>query len=231
MTIAYALAWYVVFILSATVHEAAHAWAAKRGGDPTAYEGGQVSLNPWPHIKREPIGMVVIPIVTALWIHWPFGYAKTPYDPVWAHKHPRKAALMALAGPVANFILLFIAVAVVKIGVLIGFFAEPFTVNLMHVVDSGVGDKLTGLVLFVSMFFTMNLILVILNLIPLPPLDGSSIVALLLSDDVARKYKQIVSNPAFGFIGLMLAWLAFTPLFQFIFVRVINIVYWGAGFS
>ena len=56
-----ALVWYVVFLFSITVHEAAHAWAAMRGGDLTAYHGGQVSIDPIPHIRREPIGTVVLP--------------------------------------------------------------------------------------------------------------------------------------------------------------------------
>jgi len=60
------LVWFVAFLLSTTVHEAMHAWAAWRGGDPTAYHGGQVSLSPLPHIRREPIGMLVVPLLTAL---------------------------------------------------------------------------------------------------------------------------------------------------------------------
>jgi len=55
---AYGIVWYLLFVISVTIHEAAHAWAAKRGGDLTAYEGGQVSLNPIPHMKRAPWGMV-----------------------------------------------------------------------------------------------------------------------------------------------------------------------------
>ena len=57
--------WYVVFLLSTTCHEAAHAWAAKLGGDLTAFHGGQVSLDPIPHIRREPFGMVIFPLLTS----------------------------------------------------------------------------------------------------------------------------------------------------------------------
>jgi hypothetical protein len=56
--------WYVAFLLSVTCHEAAHAWAALRLGDDTASRGGQVTLNPMPHIQREPLGMVVVPLVS-----------------------------------------------------------------------------------------------------------------------------------------------------------------------
>ena len=88
----YSFVWIIIFILSATIHEAAHAWAAKRGGDLTAYEGGQLSLNPLPHIKREPLGMIVFPLIYSFLLGWPFGYASAPYDLTWAQKYPRKAA-------------------------------------------------------------------------------------------------------------------------------------------
>jgi Zn-dependent protease len=231
MELAYAFAWYIVFLISVTFHEASHAWAAKRGGDLTAYEGGQVSMNPWPHIRREPIGMVVIPLISVFVIHWPFGYAKTPYDPMWAYNHPRKAAWMAAAGPAANLLLFLIAAAGIKIGVMTGFFLQPYSINFRSLVEPASAGIATGLAIFVSMLFSMNLILFILNLIPLPPLDGSGVVALFLHEETARKYKTIISNPVFGIIGLLLAWYAFTPLFQFIFVKVINILYWGTNYS
>jgi Zn-dependent protease len=228
MKVAYGLAWYFVFVISVTIHEAAHAWAAKKGGDLTAYAGGQVSLNPWPHIKREPWGMVVIPLISSFLIGWPFGFAKTPYDPIWANKNPRKVGWMAAAGPAANLLLAMLAVAIIKLGILAGFFLEPHSVNLHHMVDAG--GKLAGFATFISMLFVLNFILVILNLIPLPPLDGSGIVSLFLSEKSARKYHSVISSPIFGLVGLLLAWQAFTPLFEIIFLRVINIIYWGAGF-
>ena len=72
--------------------------AAYRGGDPTAYHGGQVSLSPVPHIRREPIGMLVVPLLTALSQGWAIGWASTPYDPRWAARYPKREALMAAAG-------------------------------------------------------------------------------------------------------------------------------------
>lgn len=65
--------WYIVFLFSTTCHEGAHALAAKIGGDPTAFHGGQVTLNPLPHIKREPFGTVVVPILSYLLAHWMIG--------------------------------------------------------------------------------------------------------------------------------------------------------------
>jgi Zn-dependent protease len=107
--LALGLLWYVVFLLSTTCHEASHALAAKWGGDLTAFRGGQVTLNPLPHIRREPFGMVFFPIITYAVSHWMMGWASAPYDPVWCREHPKHAARMALAGPAANFTLAILA--------------------------------------------------------------------------------------------------------------------------
>jgi Zn-dependent protease len=230
MEIAYAFAWYFVFIISATFHEAAHAWAAKKGGDLTAYAGGQVSLNPWPHIKRAPMGMVVIPIISIFLIKWPFGFALTPYDPQWAYNNPRRAAWMSLAGPAANLLLVLGSFIVMEMGIFTGFFTGPDWVSIRQLVESGSGGILHGLSIFISMLFSMNVILFILNLIPLPPLDGSGIISLFLHDDAARKYHSVISNPAFGFIGLLLAWQVFNPIFQALFTKLVNVIYWSTDY-
>jgi hypothetical protein len=85
------LIWYVVFVFSTTAHEAGHALVAYLGGDRTAYEGGQVTLDPMPHIRRSPFGMVVIPIITFLLSGggYMFGFASAPYDAFWAQRNPR----------------------------------------------------------------------------------------------------------------------------------------------
>ena len=117
------LAYYVAFLFSTTLHEASHAWAALRGGDPTAYHGGQVSLDPWPHIRREPIGMVLLPLLSVFASGWPIGFASAPFDPSWAMRYPRRAAWMALAGPAANFSLVLLAAAGILFGLHTGVFA------------------------------------------------------------------------------------------------------------
>src|SRR5207302_618671 len=81
---------YVVFLFSTTCHEAAHALAAKIGGDQTAFLGGQVTLNPVPHIQREPWGMVIIPILMLVMTGSLIGWASAPYDPNWARRHPHR---------------------------------------------------------------------------------------------------------------------------------------------
>jgi Zn-dependent protease len=228
--LAYALGWVVVFILSATVHEAAHAWAAKKGGDPTAYLGGQVSLDPLPHMRREPFGMVILPVVSALLIGWPFGYASAPYNPLWAHKYPRKAALMALAGPAANLALVAACGAAVKLGVAAGVFAVPDFVSFRHIVEASSDGVWFGFSVFLSMMFTLNLILFILNLLPLPPLDGSGAVSLFLSERAARAYRTAIANPMMGIAGIFLAWWVFAPLFDRAFPLVMGALH-GASYT
>ncbi|HEX5177464.1 MAG TPA: hypothetical protein VFV83_10565, partial [Chthoniobacteraceae bacterium] len=112
------LLWYFVFLYSTVLHEAAHAWAAFRLGDDTAYRGGQVTIDPTPHIRREPFGMVIVPIISWFLNHgnWMIGWASAPYDPTWAQRYPRRAALMAAAGPCANLALVLGAALLVRVG-------------------------------------------------------------------------------------------------------------------
>src|SRR5690349_10920884 len=88
-------AWYVVFLFSTTIHEASHALAALRMGDDTAHRGGQVTIDPFPHMKREPFGMVIVPLLSYFMGGWMMGWASAPYDPVWANRYPKRAGLMA----------------------------------------------------------------------------------------------------------------------------------------
>src|SRR5437868_13266963 len=92
------LVWYIVYLLSTTCHEAAHALAAKIGGDLTAFHGGQVSLNPRPHVTREPFGMVVVPLISYFLGGGMIGWASAPFDPYWQQRYPHRAAWMSLAG-------------------------------------------------------------------------------------------------------------------------------------
>ena len=117
--------WYIVFLFSTTCHEAAHALVAKLGGDTTAAEGGQVTLNPIPHIRRSPFGMVVVPILSFLVGGWMIGWASAPFNPAWQRQYPRRSAWMALAGPAANFSLMILAGIAIRIGLAAGYFRAP----------------------------------------------------------------------------------------------------------
>jgi len=180
-----ALVYYVVFLFSTTLHEAAHAWAAARGGDLTAYHGGQASLDPIPHIRREPFGMVVLPLISALITGWPFGYASAPFDPQWAMRHPKRAALMSLAGPAANLLLVVLAAAAIRGGILGDVFFAPERIRFGEITDTNAGGVWPAVATMLSAFFSLNLLLAAFNLLPFPPLDGSGAVPILLSDNAA----------------------------------------------
>lgn len=206
---------------------------ALRGGDPTAYHGGQVSLDPWPHIRREPIGMVLLPLVSVFLSGWPIGFASAPYDPSWALRYPRRAAWMALAGPAANFSLVLLAAIGILAGLHFGVFAEPDAVNFDHVVVAT--DPATiwrGAAFMVSVVFSLNLLLATFNLMPVPPLDGSGAVTLFVGLDAGRRYQEFIrSQAAFGFLGLVLAWRLFDYIFHPIWLFAVNLVHPGAHYG
>ena len=222
------LVWYVVFLLSTTCHEAAHAWAAKLGGDSTALMGGQVSLDPLPHIRREPFGMVVFPILSYVMGGWMMGWASAPYDPFWAQRHPRRAAWMSLAGPGANFSLAILAGILIRLFIAAGILTFPSSVSFMQVVQP-VGTGLShGLSTFLSLLFSLNLLLGVFNLLPLPPLDGFSAVGVFLPEDLARRFQQFGwSLRSFAYLGLLVAWQVFDPLFQPVFGLSLRMLYPG----
>lgn len=218
---ALAISFYVVFVFSVTFHEAAHAYAALRGGDLTAYHGGQVSLSPLPHMRREPIGMVLLPIVSVLLSGWPFGYASAPYDPVWAEAHPRRAAWMALAGPAANLLLVLVAALAIRAGLAGGLFHAPESVFFSQVAASDASPLASSGALLLSVLFSMNLLLAVLNLIPVPPLDGAGALPLLLSHEASRRYREL-SHSGFALIGILLAWRLLDYIFDPIFLFLVN---------
>jgi Zn-dependent protease len=229
---AIALTYYVVFLFSTTLHEAAHAWAAKLGGDLTAYRGGQVTLDPRPHIRREPFGMVVLPLLSALISGWPFGFASAPYDPRWAMRHPTRAAWMALAGPGANLALLLVAALGIRAGMAAGAFQAPDAVSFGSIVDTDAAGIARGVAFLLGVVFSMNLLLATLNLIPVPPLDGSAAVPLFLSTEAAGRYQRFLwSQPMLGWVGMLIAWQLFGVVFRPLFLLAVNLLYPGMGYG
>ena len=221
--------WLPAFLFSATVHEAAHAWTALRLGDPTGYLAGQVSLSPWPHVRRSPIGMLVVPIVTSLTQGWTMGWASAPYDPAWADRHPRRAAVMSLAGPMGNLLIALTVFAIIEFGLASGAFEPPAHATIQHLVANAMpsdplqlGDFLAeGL----SVLLALNVLLLVFNLLPLPPLDGASVLTLVLPANAARRLRVTVGSPGFAFVGILAAWQLFPALAAPILAALVRVLY------
>jgi Zn-dependent protease len=226
------LVYYIVFLFSTTVHEAAHAWAAKLGGDLTAYHGGQVSLDPRPHIRREPFGMVLLPLISTLVSGRPFGFASAPYDPHWAVRHPNRAAWMALAGPAANVVLVIVALVGIRIGVSAGVFDAPGSVSFSQLVAAEPKTIWAAMGFNLSVLFSMNLVLACLNMFPVPPLDGSGVIMLFMSRATANRYQELLwSNRMLSIAGMLIAWKAFDYLWMPIFLTAVNFIHPGVTYG
>ena len=195
--------WAIAFIFSTTLHEASHAIVGKMGGDLTAASVGQASLNPLPHIKREPMGMILFPILTFFLYHGSYmlGWASAPYDPQWALRHPRRSALMALAGPASNALLVIISFLVLKFG--LGY--------TQFQIENPTGVFMDTIAQLFYILLRLNLILALFNLIPFPPLDGSEIVLLLFPESRANDIRLKIRS--IGFFGLILAWMIFPSVY------------------
>lgn len=166
--------WALPVLLAVTFHEVAHGWVARALGDQTAHRMGRLSLNPLRHV--DPIGTVLVPAVLLLLGGFLFGWAK-PVPVVMSNlRNPRRdMAIVAVAGPLSNF-----AMAVVW-GVL-------FKVTLAHGSDSGLW---LGLSYMARAGIAINIALMVLNLIPIPPLDGGRVLSGLLPAHAARQYDRI----------------------------------------
>jgi Zn-dependent protease len=227
-----ALTFYAVFLFSTVLHEAGHALAALLGGDRTAYHGGQVSLDPRPHIRREPFGMVILPLLSVFLSGWPMGYASAPYDRRWAFQYPKRAAVMALAGPAGNLLLMVLAAIAIRVGAATGVFHAPSSVRFGAVTAASAGGVWGAVAFVVSVFFSLNLVLFAFNMIPLPPLDGSAAVPLVLSESATARYQQFLwSQPALIWIGILVAWRVFDVIFQPIFLFFVNLLYPGVTYG
>ena len=228
--LAIGLVWFVVFMFSTTVHEAAHAFAALKLGDPTAYLGGQVTLNPAPHVQREPFGMVLVPILSFALSGWMMGWASAPYDPWWADRHPRRAAWMALAGPVSNLILVIIAGLAIRLGMLLGYFKAPESISFTQVTLATQGE-MAAVATLLSILFTLNLLLFAFNLLPLPPLDGSGVLPLVIPERAAQRYQEFMRQPTWSLLGLVIAWNVFGEIFSPILLVALNVLYPEVGYG
>ncbi len=223
--------WYVVFIFSTTLHEASHAFAAMKLGDRTAYEGGQVTLDPLPHIRREPAGTVVVPIISFFLAGWMMGWASVPYDREWALRYPKRAAMMSMAGPLANLLLVMTAMMLIRIGMSMGFFYPPDSLTFGSIVGSVESGWMEMGASFLSLIFSLNLLLFLFNLIPVPPLDGSGMIPFFLSHETAQKYMLLMYNSPAGFFGIFIAWSIFKYIYSPVHLLAINLLYPGLHYQ
>lgn len=175
----------IPLLFAITAHEAAHGWVASRLGDRTAQMLGRVTFNPFRHI--DPVGTVLVPIATMLLAGFVFGWAK-PVPVNWRNLHqPRRdMALVALAGPAANLVMALFWGLVVNIALFIGPSFDWIAVPLSLMGALGV---------------LVNLLLMVLNLVPLLPLDGGRVLSSLLPPAWSVRFSRL---EPFGLIILVL---------------------------
>lgn len=176
--------WALPVIFAITVHEVAHGWVANLLGDPTAKRLGRLTLNPIKHI--DPIGTILVPGVLIALSGMVFGWAKA--IPVTASnlRNPKTdMAWVAIAGPASNLLMAIAWALIAKVGMM-----------LMH----SMPDVATFMIYSGMAGISINLILLILNLIPLPPLDGSRVATVFMSKKLAYQYNRL---EAIGFILLL----------------------------
>jgi Zn-dependent protease len=178
--------WILPVIFAITVHEVAHGWVAKKYGDNTAFSQGRLTINPIKHIDL--LGTIILPgILLITGTGFIFGWAKpVPVDPRNFKNPLHDMAVVALAGPISNFLMALGWALVTRLGVTIGPGAEAISLPLIY---SGVAG------------ISINLVLALINLLPIPPLDGSRILTGMLPSYWAWQYNRL---ERYGFIILLL---------------------------
>ncbi|MFI3122061.1 MAG: site-2 protease family protein [Methylococcaceae bacterium] len=177
--------WILPVIFAITVHEVAHGWVAKRYGDNTASALGRLTLNPIKHVDL--FGTLIIPGLLLLsGTGFIFGWAKPVPVDARNFKNPlRDMAVVALAGPVSNFLMALAWALIARLGVSIGAQAEAISLPLIYTGVAGI---------------SINLVLALINLLPIPPLDGSRVLSGILPNYWAWQYNRL---ERFGFIILL----------------------------
>ena len=177
--------WAMPVLFAITLHEVAHGWVAMMLGDRTAQMLGRLTLNPFKHL--DPVGTVLVPLVLLILPGgFMFGWAK-PVPVTWQNLHQpkRDMALVAVAGPLANLIMAIFWILMIKIGVLLG---PELGYTRLFFIYTGVAG------------IFINTILLVLNLVPVPPLDGGRVLTGLLPGPLAYRFSRI---EPYGFIILV----------------------------
>jgi Zn-dependent protease len=164
--------WAIPVLFAITVHETAHGWMALRLGDPTAKMLGRLTLNPIRHI--DPIGTIVVPAAMLFLGGFLFGWAK-PVPITWENlRQPKRdMAWVAAAGPLSNLAMALLWAMFARLGMAIGDASGDLAMYMMYTGVAGI---------------FINTILMLLNLLPLPPLDGSRVVSALLPGPLSYRY-------------------------------------------
>ena len=179
--------WAIPVIFAITLHEVAHGWAASKLGDQTALMLGRLTLNPIKHI--DPIGTIVVPIALLVLGGFVFGWAKAVPVDTRNFKNPAiDMAKVAIAGPLANLIMAIFWAIIAKTGTVLQTSNPDIAMYLIYTGFAGV---------------SINLILLVLNLLPIPPLDGSRVLSAFLPKKLAWQFNQIAPYGFFILIGLM----------------------------
>lgn len=206
----------VALIFSLSLHEAAHAWMSNRFGDDLARSQGRITLNPVSHV--DPIGTLLFPAISFFTGAPLLGWARpTPVNPLrWTNRRVANIWVSA-AGVIGNAIIATIAGITLRVLVELGLIGGSLGDLRPLFTDSGVGE---GAVKLLEVFFRMNVVLAVFNLIPIPPLDGSKILGSLLPE---RFESAIAAIEQYGMILLFVA--VFTGVFGVIFGIVMPLAY------
>ncbi len=169
------IVWALPVLFAITVHEVAHGWVANLLGDRTALMMGRLTLNPFKHIDM--VGTVIVPVACLAVGGFIFGWAKpVPVNPRNLKKLRRDSALVAAAGPLSNLLMAFLWAMLAKIGLILLHQGHSQALMLAYMGQAGI---------------SINLMLMIVNLVPIPPLDGSRVVSSFLPPQLMRLYDAI----------------------------------------